>query len=128
MKIGVRLFNIPAEDEFKYVWPKGNKIAGITVPIKLTISKGFRYFNLNFLKLDIKKGVKTKNAIIKRKHAISKYVNPLSPFFIKIKDEPQIIDSINNMNQLMMIVLDIYFLYLLSYKFLKAICYDEQTY
>ena len=95
------------------------------MPTKLTISKGLRYFNLNFLKLDIKKGIKTTNAIIKRKHAISKYVNPFSPFFIKIKDEPQIIDSINNMNQLIMVVLDIYFLYLLSYKFLKVLCYDE---
>ena len=57
---------MPAVEEFKYVCPSANKIAGITVPIILTTNIGKTYSDFIFFKLEMRKGDNIIKAIISR--------------------------------------------------------------
>ena len=72
VKIGVSAFSIPATDESKKTCDLANKIAGITVPIKLTISKGIICDFLILCRLPNNKGDRIKNAITSLKQPTSR--------------------------------------------------------
>ena len=71
VKIGVSAFSIPATDESKKTCDFANKIAGITVPIKLTINKGMICFFSTLLKLVSNRGERITNAISSLKNPTS---------------------------------------------------------
>ena len=71
VKIGVSAFNIPAKDESKNTCDFANKIAGITVPIKLTINKEVIWFFLTLFRLLGNRGKRIKKAIISLKKPTS---------------------------------------------------------
>ena len=71
VKIGVSAFNIPATDESRKTCDFANKIAGITVPIKLTINKGMTCFFSILLRLLYNRGEKIKKATISLKKPTS---------------------------------------------------------
>jgi len=110
VKIGVKLFNIPAKPEEIPVSAYVNRNAGKKLPQNPTIEKNNKSFrDCNFRTARIENGNKTLEAINMRNAptCVDENIFPPSsvniPFFIKIKELPQIQASVIKSNQLLVV-------------------------